>query len=197
MLSSLEPDQTLRYNNLLVNGYSNKTKIRTCTGYVVSDHGILKHSLYGTENWPLRCKQCRSWSEVASRYTVAGLGLHSLSIVFMLSFFNHVASHNTFFLYKFPPFWVNPSQTFIYCDASPRHRGIELFASTFDWICVGETGRRQFPSMHLPRGMMNHVGKSICLLFLNCVGSNRSHNHASFSGVVSKPLNHNPTIDSF
>ena len=54
---------------------------------------------------------------------------------------------------------------YLYFDASPQKRGIELFAMSYDCMVNNETFRRQFPHLALDRGMLDRIGKTLAVLW--------------------------------
>lgn len=53
----------------------------------------------------------------------------------------------------------------IFCDASPQWRGIELFATSVDFIVGGQLCRRLAPLVSLNKAQMGHHGKLAALLW--------------------------------
>ena len=58
-------------------------------------------------------------------------------------------------------------QTYVYLftDASPQWRGLELFASSFDMMCEGRLLRKMLPMVSLRKEFMDSVGKCMAMLW--------------------------------
>lgn len=54
---------------------------------------------------------------------------------------------------------------YLFTDASPQWRGLELFASTADWLHGGRLTRRMLPLVALDKAFMDATGKCIAMLW--------------------------------
>ena len=60
---------------------------------------------------------------------------------------------------------------YLYIDASPQRRGVELFAASYDWCCNdGSRGTRLLPFISLDRLMLDAIGKTLCLAWQSRAG---------------------------
>lgn len=57
------------------------------------------------------------------------------------------------------------THVYLYTDASPQYRGLELYASSFDMLSEGQFVRKMLPMVSLDRSFMDAVGKVLALLW--------------------------------
>ena len=64
---------------------------------------------------------------------------------------------------------ISSMHVYMFCDGSPQWRGLELYASTFDFIIAGDLMRILAPVIFLARGQLDAVSKTAGLLWQLCL----------------------------